>query len=169
MKRLILNEVKSTNTFAEENSETFSENTLIIAKNQTAGRGQFDHTWFSEKGKSVTLSFFLKDHISEDFIKKIPEIILNAINFHFKINAKIVPPNDIFLNDKKLSGMLIETKYENQKLKYAIIGIGININNEHFPEELKEIATSIKLETKETYSIESFINAIEEEFERKLK
>lgn len=169
MKRVILDKVKSTNSFAEENSKTFSENTLIIAKDQTAGRGQFDHTWFSEKGKSATISFILKDHISEDFIKKIPEIILNTIIFHFKINAKIVPPNDIFLNDKKLSGMLIETKYENQKLKYVIVGLGININNENFPEELKEIATSIKLETGKAGDIESFINAIEEEFERELK
>lgn len=82
------------------------------------------------------------------------------INNLFNINTYIKKPNDIFYNNKKIGGILIETKYNLNNLEYIIIGIGLNINQEKFPVELKNIATSLFIETKIKFDKEKIIKEL---------
>ena len=80
------------------------------------------------------------------------------------MNTYIKKPNDIYINNKKLAGILIETKYLENKLLYVIIGIGININQKKFPKEIKTTATSIFLETGKTFDVYEVLNYINDNF-----
>lgn len=167
MKRLNLKSVDSTNDYAEKIASETRENVLIVAKSQTGGRGQFDRKWFSEPEKSITLSFLLRNKRGDKELKKgafsrMPHIVSTIINKLYGINSKVVLPNDIKINNKKVCGFLIETHYKANALEYAVIGIGINLNNDTFPDDIKPIATSIKLETKKESDADILINKIEE-------
>ena len=90
--------------------------------------------------------------------------IINAINKKYDLNTYIKKPNDIYINNKKLAGILIETKYLENKLLYVIIGIGINVNQKKFPQDINTIATSIFLETGKTFDIYEVLNYINDKF-----
>ena len=114
---------------------------VLIAEEQTGGKGQRGNKWFSSSGKSLTFSFILKDN-NDLLIKKISLIsgiaIVQAINQIAKINCQLKWPNDIFFKSKKLGGVLIEKKKE-----HFIIGIGLNVNDSNFDESIKNKTCSI--------------------------
>lgn len=171
MKKLILESISSTNDYAEKNADTTSENILIIAKSQTDGRGQFNRRWFSESNKSITLSFLLKNkggdkELKKDILERVPYVISRILNELYSVNSKVVLPNDIKINDKKVCGILIETHFKADVLEYAVVGVGINLNNDDFPDNIKSIATSIKLEIKKDSDVDILINKLEEAIER---
>ncbi len=168
MKIIYLEEVDSTNRYLK-NME-FDDSVLVFCEKQTNGYGQYERSWYKDEKDSIAFSYkynslFL---IDETYIKKITQRFSELINSYFGINTYVKIPNDIYFNDKKLCGVLVETKYFNDKLESIIIGIGLNINNEKFPEEIKEIATSIYMETKRRYSINDFRNYLCKYFEDKI-
>lgn len=132
----------------EENSAL--DGTIIVAKNQTNGIGTHGRKWFSEKGKNITCTIILKPNIEvkkiEGITLKIANIIVDTIYKIYNIKLDIKPPNDIVYNNKKIGGILTESKIYNNRVKYLFIGIGLNTNQIEFPKELKDIATSIKNE-----------------------
>lgn len=164
MKRIVLDSVDSTNTYAENNANSLTENTLIIAKDQTNGHGQHNREWFSELGKSITLSFLLRD-LPREKIQQIPSIISTTLNELYAINSEVVLPNDIYVNDKKICGLLIETYLKSNTIDYAIIGIGLNLNNDAFPEYLSNKASSVKIITGKTENSDLFVEEIEKRME----
>ena len=99
MKRVLLDNVDSTNLYADKLAAESHEDCLIIAKQQTNGRGQFERTWFSESGKSITMSYLLWHEIDE---QKVPAIIADTLNELYDINAEVVLPNDIYARGKKI-------------------------------------------------------------------
>lgn len=144
-----LESVDSTNDFAKSKIEEFSvkKNFVIVAKEQTNGRGQRGNLWFSEKGKNITCSIaiFFDSFLIENqfYISKVVSIsIINALSF-FKSGFEIKWPNDIYFEKKKIAGILIENSISGKNLNYSIIGIGLNVNQEIFENDLEK-ATSLK-------------------------
>lgn len=149
----------STNNRAKELALFENEGTVVNTKIQTQGRGRRGRTWVSSKGKSLAMSIILKPDILPSEVSKISLIGAAAVNLAFLdlgIKSKIKWPNDIFINGKKVCGILSEINCGFDKVNYVIMGIGININQdiEDIPDELRDIATSIKIEEKRTIPIE---------------
>ncbi|WP_297454263.1 biotin--[acetyl-CoA-carboxylase] ligase [Persephonella sp.] len=141
--------VNSTNTYAKENN--LPDGTVILAENQTAGRGRKGRKWISTEGKGLYFSIVLKKDISPAdlliYSLLFPVAVRKAIVQKIDLPIKIKWPNDLYLNGKKLAGFLIETEIEGNTATKLIAGIGININQtEKDLGEIKDIATSLKLE-----------------------
>lgn len=143
---ITLQRVDSTNNYlksALSNSEPIAPGTVIMAENQFAGRGQFNNRWLSTPGKNLTFSILL----SPDFLSPDNTFILNiavsiAINEVLRKiignDCKIKWPNDILYKNGKLGGILIENIIRAGKIKHAIVGIGINVNQTIFPQPGKQ-------------------------------
>ncbi len=140
-------EVSSTNDVALENYRK-KEFTLFIAENQYKGRGRENREWFSPPKQNLYFSFILKPCVNRKYFTSIPLYAAYAVFKTIKqyispdktINIKW--PNDILVNKKKISGILIETKED-----AVIAGVGINVNSKSFPVFEKNTPTSLFLET----------------------
>ncbi|MBB6129310.1 biotin--[acetyl-CoA-carboxylase] ligase [Mucilaginibacter lappiensis] len=135
-----IQQVDSTNTFLKtllSNSKPLPEGTVIMAESQYAGRGQQQNKWHSEPGKNLTFSILLTPAflaISDQFdLNRVVSLgVYDALHPYLSDNLKIKWPNDIYYGDRKLGGILIETHVQGTNIKDAIIGIGLNINQESF-------------------------------------
>lgn len=163
-------ETDSTNTrikrLAEEGAP---DGTLVVADKQVAGKGRRGRAWESPSGEAVFMSILLKP---EMLPIKAPMLTLLfaystacAIREKEELNVRIKWPNDIVLHKKKVCGILTEMSTEIDYINYVVIGIGINVNNQTFPEDLKDKATSLGLEKKERVMRSELIAAIMMQFE----
>lgn len=154
-------EIDSTNKFLRE-KEDLEEKDIAIAKTQSAGRGRRGNKWVSEEGGAL-FSFALKydNKIEEKEYMKLSLVVgyslLKTLRNIELLDYKFKWTNDIFIDDRKLSGILIERVGE-----FFIIGIGININNCRFG-EAENIAISLKSETGNTYDVEKIIYEVVED------
>ena len=124
---------------------------LVVADSQTGGRGRRGRGWVSPPGESISFSLLLKPSFSPDRASMLT--ILMAISIaevisalHPDLDVKIKWPNDVLVNGKKVCGILTEMEAEPDYIHYVIIGVGINVNQTEFPEELAQIATSLRIE-----------------------
>ena len=151
---IYLNETDSTNTRAKElAAQGAPEGTLVIAEKQTNGRGRRGRSWFSPPGGGIYFSLILRPVISPTETPRITlmtavvaaETLISLV----KLKLRIKWPNDILVNGKKLAGILTEISTEMDAVNYIIVGLGLNVNTrfEKFPQEIKENATSILIET----------------------
>lgn len=150
--------------------------TLIYADLQTEGIGTHGRRWYTSEKNNIAFSVFLELNCNIDLLngltRKIAEIILDIFEYKYDIYLQIKSPNDIYYNQKKLGGILTETKVEKNRVKSLIVGIGININKDFFEEDIKDIATSINkefqinIDTKEFMS--EFCNRFETEINRRI-
>jgi BirA family biotin operon repressor/biotin-[acetyl-CoA-carboxylase] ligase len=139
---IILKEVDSTNTFLKNipsNSKPLPEGTVIMAESQYAGRGQQQNKWNSEPGKNLTFSLLLYPAflpVANQFnLTRVVSLgVYDALKPLLGDALKIKWPNDIYYGDKKLGGMLIENSIQGSQLKQSIIGIGLNVNQQDFPD-----------------------------------
>lgn len=151
--------------------------TIVIADIQTAGKGTHGRIWHTDKVNNIAFSFFvqLDCNISKltGITKRIAEIIVETFKEKYNIMLDIKSPNDLIYNNKKLGGILTQTKIVGENVKYLVVGIGINTSKEHFTDDIKDIATSIKKEfnidvdTQEV--IAEICNKIEEQIIDKLR
>jgi len=122
--------------------------TVIMADDQYAGKGQRDAQWLTGAGENLTFSFFLDDvnlSVEKQFIlSQIVALSLSQFLNNIGLDATIKWPNDIYIKEKKIAGVLIENQLRGNLIKNAIVGIGLNVNQTEF-NEFK--ATSTKLET----------------------
>jgi len=145
--------IDSTNTRAKKLAlEGAEEGTVVIADTQIAGRGRMDRIWVSPAKKGLWLSIILRPFIAPE---KAPHLtvlaaiaIVKALEEIVGLKADIKWPNDILINGKKLCGILAEIQADPDKIHSVVMGIGINVNmqNDDFPDELKDSATSILIE-----------------------
>lgn len=143
-------ELVSTNEKAKEFADKAPDGAIVITEKQTGGKGRRGRDWYSPSGTGLWFSIILYPDIQPDNAPMLTVLAALAVerslkNMNIDINLKW--PNDILLNDKKVCGILSELSAEIDKINYAVVGIGININQEQFPDFLKDIATSIKNET----------------------
>lgn len=144
-------EIDSTNNFCKSlANKGFDKPTLVLSDKQICGRGTKGRNWLSPKNKGLWFSLLLKPDFSTKFLSITPILTATAIYetlLEFDIKATIKWPNDIFIKDRKLGGILTESNISNEKIDYLIIGIGININLDitDFDLELQNKATSLKI------------------------
>lgn len=130
------------------NSEPLPEGTVIMAAEQYNGRGQQNNTWYSEPGKNLTFSLILNPvflDVGKQFYLNmcISAGIVKALNKVTGQNFTIKWPNDIYFENRKIGGILIENIIGGSRFKYSIVGIGINVNQRHFDENLSSRAQSL--------------------------
>lgn len=152
----------STNMDAKQTQEA-PDKSLFLSDMQTDGRGRMGRSWASQGGEGILMSIHLIPEIS---IQNIPQITLIAgLAVSRVIESSFIKwPNDVLIDDKKVCGILTESTIEaNGKIR-VIVGIGINVNNQDFPDDLKDKATSIFLLTKEKSNREDIIIRVYNEF-----
>ena len=164
---ITLKEVDSTNNFLKEllsNSKPLMEGTVIMAENQFAGRGQQQNRWFAEPGKNLTFSLLLKPHFLRvtqqfDLVRAVSLGVFDALYPLLGEKLKIKWPNDIYYGDKKLGGMLIENLLQGEKINNTVVGIGLNINQDVFPDLLVNV-TSLKQILHQDYDLKTLLSEI---------
>ena len=149
-RRVHFNEVDSTNTYLKENYRIYKNLSFVDASYQSKGKGRLGRSWEANKDESLIFSVLIKD---KKLLQNAPKLSLVAGVAVFKYleqiglkNISIKWPNDIYVNGKKICGILLES-VSHEKVDAAIIGIGLNVNQEAFPEGFFRTPTSIKLET----------------------
>ena len=157
--------VNSTNDLLLEWAENINtlNGSVIWALNQQKGRGQHGKVWESNTGENLTFSMLIRHDgmsVMEQFIfnKAISVAILKALSV-LSPNFKIKWPNDIYLNEKKIAGILIENSIKGKYIDYSVIGIGINVNQRKFSSDLKN-ASSIINETSVEVELENLLYQI---------
>jgi BirA family biotin operon repressor/biotin-[acetyl-CoA-carboxylase] ligase len=158
--------VGSTNTVASNLAEQVAEGTVFIADTQEKGRGRLGRVWVSPQGKNIYMSIILQPQIETKDATLITIMAAvasaNALRKATGLNISIKWPNDLICHERKIGGILTELKTDQKGILFSVIGIGINVNTDidAFPEDLREIATSVKNETGKLFSREEIVAAI---------
>ncbi len=149
------------------------EGTIVVAEEQTAGRGRFGREWVSPAGKNIYVTILLRP--TADRLRRLsmlsPLAVALAVEEATGMAAQIKWPNDVLLSGRKVSGILIDTELAGAEPRYALDGIGINVNFDiPADSEIAEIATSVKTElARETARepiLASLLNRIEKLYEQ---
>jgi len=173
-------ETDSTNIQAKRLAEDGAENgTLIVADMQTAGKGRRGRSWQQSSGTMISMTFILKPAFTPDKASMLTLVaahsVAKAIEEETGLDVFIKWPNDIIVHQKKVVGILTEMSLsvEQDSIHYVVVGIGINVNPEHIPEELKDTATSLYLESGRKFNrsrmIARVMKCFEEDYERFLE
>jgi BirA family biotin operon repressor/biotin-[acetyl-CoA-carboxylase] ligase len=127
------------------------DNTIVLTENQTEGKGRLGRSWSSEPKVSLTFSLILRPPVSPVHASKVAMIagiaVAQAIRECTGADAKVKWPNDVLINKRKVCGILTEMSADCDTIEYLVCGIGINVNQTVIPDELRHIATSLRLET----------------------
>lgn len=164
--------IDSTNSKAKQLADTVeADGTIIISEEQTNGRGRLGRSWVSPKHKGVWMSIILKPDLNPVEAVKLTQIVAAAVvegSRELGIKALVKWPNDIVINHKKVCGILTEMSAELTRINYVVVGIGINVNIDEadFPEDIKDIATSLKIETKSPVNRQKLVGRILNNFEK---
>ncbi len=159
---------QSTNSVAIEmcSDKAVMEGTVIVTDHQLAGRGQRGNTWQSDSGMNLTFSVILNPvflRLSDQFLLNvISALAISDFLMELGTHAKIKWPNDVMVGENKISGILIENQVNENKIKHAIVGIGLNVNQEHLP---IEAATSLKQITHQEYELSILLSVLLEKLE----
>lgn len=165
--------ITSTQEYVKEQEKalTLIEGEIIFAERQTAGVGTHQRKWFTGKENNLAFSFALYPNCNISKLDKLTRIIaeslVQAVKELYLITLDIKEPNDIMYKGKKMGGILTESMTEGEKTKKIFIGIGFNVNQETFPGNLGNIATSLKSEFKADFSRKDIIIKFLEIFEER--
>jgi BirA family biotin operon repressor/biotin-[acetyl-CoA-carboxylase] ligase len=139
------------------------EGTVVITAFQKAGKGQSGAQWNSEPGKNLLMSVLLFPHelpVKKIFmLNKVVALAVRDLISEFVPEVKIKWPNDIYVADKKICGMLIENSLRGNQIQYSIAGIGLNINQGVFPTEILN-PTSLKIITGKIFSVDEIFSPL---------
>lgn len=164
-------EVDSTNDqasrFAEDGG---AEGTLVLAEAQRKGRGRLGREWVSLKQTGLWSSLVLKPQVHPSKVATLTLMaalaVVEAIEQVSGLQAQIKWPNDVYLNGKKVCGILSEMRSEPDQIRFVILGVGVNLNLTDFPEEIQSVATSVSAESGQTVSRVLFLCHYLETFEK---
>ena len=160
--------IDSTNTYLKEHFNELEDMTFVSADEQTAGRGRNNRVWKSENGRNLLFSLLL---INEEFFslhKELPILsaysVLEVLRDDYGLNSVSIKwPNDVYVGDKKICGILLEA-VSTDKLECLIIGIGLNVNQKVFNNDVLHEPTSLSLELHKDIDI----NTIKEKIYQKI-
>jgi len=149
-KIIYFDSIGSTNSYAKQEADNLMDGSVVLCEEQLEGRGRRGRGWSSPKGTGIWMSIVLKPNIPPTEGVKMTQIAAAAVCKSIReltgLNALIKWPNDIVINGKKICGILTEMAGELNEIRYIIVGIGINVNTNDFPHELKDMATSLLIE-----------------------
>ena len=162
---------------ASQHPDDTPEGAVFLAEEQTAGRGRSDHSWHSERGAGIYCSFLLRPPMSPSeslWLSLIAGVaVQDAVRETSGLAADIRWPNDLLLNDKKFAGILTEMSSEGHKVNHAVIGVGVNVNQRRFPDDLNGSATSLCMEGGREFSrvevAAALIRALDREYRALLR
>jgi len=164
----------STNTLAIEAAQAGApEGSVWVADEQTAGRGRGGHGWHSAAGDGLYVSVLLRPRMA------LAEALWLSLATGLAVQTAVYEvtgalpdirwPNDMILNGKKFGGILAETSASAEALRYAVVGIGLNVQHAGFPSELREIATSLRLATGQEWSREAVLAGLLRALDREVE
>lgn len=134
--------------------------TVVVAERQTAGIGRHGHSWHSEASGGLYLSIILRLRLVPSDMPALTMAlglaVQAAVNDYAEVAADLRWPNDVMLNDRKLSGIMVQAGPEDT----LIAGIGVNVNQKTFPDELAMIATSLAIETGREFAKDEILNRV---------
>ena len=154
---LLLNEIVENN-----GGQPLSDFFYVSADFQTAGKGQGSKTWQSNSGENILVSFYFKPQIlppQQIYFNCFFALAIRKVLSQYVSHVFIKKPNDIYVNDKKIAGILIEHHIQGETLKYSVAGVGINVNQTNFDKSLVN-PTSLKILTKKTLSRQKILEEI---------
>lgn len=161
-----LKEVDSTNSYMKEllgNMPNKVEGVVIAADNQTLGRGQMGNVWESEIGKNITFSFLLKPKLKASDQFSLSKVVsLGVVDFLISLgieDVKIKWPNDIYVDNNKIAGILIENTLKGSEIDNCVVGVGLNVNQISFLKPITN-ATSLQLLLKEEQNVEELLQRL---------
>jgi BirA family biotin operon repressor/biotin-[acetyl-CoA-carboxylase] ligase len=156
---------ESTNNYAigQVYENEVEEGTVFLAHDQTAGRGHFANKWESEAGKNLTFSIFIQPAflpVYQTFmLSKVVCLGIENCLSKFIDDVKIKWPNDIYVNDRKACGILIENGIMNSQIRQSVIGVGLNVNQARFYSDASN-PVSLKLISGETYDLDALLKEV---------
>jgi BirA family transcriptional regulator, biotin operon repressor / biotin---[acetyl-CoA-carboxylase] ligase len=149
---IVLDETTSTNDVVLQMANGGApEGLVVFAEHQTAGRGQRGNVWESAAGKGLLCSILLRPNVAVQDSARLVDWAVKGIVWTVESaclrKATIKPPNDIYIDGRKVAGVLVEMRGQSSAPHLAVVGIGVNVNQmpSQFSEELRERATSLAL------------------------
>jgi BirA family biotin operon repressor/biotin-[acetyl-CoA-carboxylase] ligase len=128
------------------------EGLVVFAEHQSAGRGQRGNVWESAAGKGLWVSVLLRPQVAisdpVQLAQRTAQIVATTIQSEFHLSAAVKVPNDIYIENRKVAGVLVEMRAQPKAPHLAVLGIGVNVNQKmphDFSEELRERATSLAI------------------------
>lgn len=165
--------VSSTNDVARElASQGARDGSLVVAEEQTGGKGRLGRQWHSPKYKGICFSVLLYPPVNPSEAAQMTMVTAVALALAVRkktgVPVGIKWPNDLLVGGRKLCGILTEMSAELDRIDYLVVGSGLNVNQglDEFPEEVRDMATSLKVETGFDIARVSLLQAILEEYER---
>ncbi|MEN2766199.1 biotin--[acetyl-CoA-carboxylase] ligase [Ornithinibacillus xuwenensis] len=145
--------------------------TVVIADEQTAGKGRLSRQWHSAKQQGIWLSMIIRPnilpHLAPQLTLLTATVLADVLKHELKLDPKIKWPNDIIMDDKKIAGILTEMQAEQDQIQYIVIGMGINVNQQQIdlPADIQDKATSISIVSEKKWDITNLIQLILVQFE----
>lgn len=167
---LYFDQLDSTNTRAKLLGEQgCSSGTLVVADSQNNGKGRRGKGFDSPKGESIYMTALFKPDIPPIKASMITIVAAMAVNSALveicNIPSKIKWPNDIVVDNKKICGILTEMSTDTDIINYVVVGIGINVNNPNMPDELKDVAVSVRMASGKKYRRSTIISSVMDYFQ----
>lgn len=168
----VFQETTSTNDVIEKLArDSVKEGVVVFAESQTKGRGRLGRQWISPAGKGLWFSVLLRPELRPQAATQLTVAAATALARAIRLQTNLTPeikwPNDILLRGKKVAGILTELSAELDRVKYLILGIGVdvNLNAGEFPADVRRLATSLKIETGRAVNRADLAAAILEELD----
>jgi len=176
----ILHETPSTNTAAMALAQKGAEDgTVVVAERQTAGRGRLGRSWYSPAGENLYCSVIVRQTQSQtrldEWLSWLPLLsavaAAHAIQAVAALQARLKWPNDILINQRKLGGVLCESNSSRTQGRFVVVGIGINVNilRNAFPDDLRDLATSLAAEAGHPINRVALLSALLSELEIRIE
>jgi len=154
---VVLDVTESTNRVAAEMADRgCPHGSIVVADAQTAGRGRMGRRWVSPPGKNIYLSMLLRPPVPADAVPRLSLVaglaLADAVE-SLGVPAHLKWPNDLYLDGKKAAGILAEAASDPAGVRHLVLGVGVNVNmeEEDFPQELRGVATSLRIRTGRTH------------------
>lgn len=164
-----LEELDSTNSFLLESKDYRENGTVVLAEYQLKGRGRKDRDWIASKEQALLFSILLNKNIEKNYLHIInlgaSLAVAQALENLYQLKINLKWPNDVLINKKKISGILIESTSKGSDIEKMVIGIGINVNQPNFKGKYSLPPTSVRLELKRAVSRERLLSEILNTFE----
>jgi BirA family biotin operon repressor/biotin-[acetyl-CoA-carboxylase] ligase len=155
----------STNDLAREMAAGGAdEGVCVLARSQSAGRGRLGRAWSSPAGEGLYLSVILRPEVkplrSTAITFAAAVAVAETLAYDFNLAVDIKWPNDVLAGGRKICGILVETAVEGESLQYAVMGIGVNLAQRDFPDEIRQAATSVLIESGKPVAPDQFFNSL---------
>ena len=166
------NSVSSTNTYLGENSKTLPNGSVILSEFQTDGKGRLKRSWYSNEGENLTFSILLNNDIGGLNLNHLnlatSLAVSSSIENLYQLKADLKWPNDVLINNKKVSGILLESSTKGANFEKVVVGVGINVNQNKFVGDFNIQPTSVRHEMRKSINREKLLSEVLNTFEELL-